>query len=867
MRTDPYVLATFDRFHLADPSFAELLRRYAPDQVDGLVYDADADVTRAYFEKWCLAEAKRIERAYNEQRDRDGDAAADSEWDRLARHVTPLVRASWQHHNPDVQMQIALFRYFYHNFKRHYCALITQCVERAEADVNASLPTRNARIALQAIDHLFSAASLDRFAQQFSITRIFKRNWHLHVGPTNSGKTYNALLRLVSARTGCYLAPLRLLAHEVWDRISRGAISPNLPARGCELRTGEEENIVDEVMANGDIVPKGITSSTIEMANFTTPMDVAVIDEIQMIGEPQRGSAWTAALLGIKAREIHLCGEATTVPLIRKLAADCGDTLTVHEYERLTPLAVAEHSLEGDLSKIRPGDCVVAFSRSAIFALKQRIEAIEQPAGAPPLKCAVAYGSLPPDVRAEQAKIFNEGVHANVMVASDAIGMGLNLKIKRIVFEACSKFNGTEMLALSASQIKQIAGRAGRYGTNADGSADGGAVTCLQEEDMPILRAALASPRADIHYAMTAPMPESSTELRALLPEVQLPGVVQDYADSPFAAAKAKGLQELEAREANLERRKSGIDDRDRRRTRGAPKNNDCRDAEEAASASASASALALATAKMYSSVFADSSLLCSVNPDHHCLGDFTQMQGLSPIVNDASSVDLYDERGKLHSSLTHAERETFIKAPCNLRDPTLIKAFQLMVQAYTKEGAVDYMDVLRKLDLTSAVSTVQSTMDEMRIVWLEEQQKSATTDGDATREPTTIELAQMLSGRTLLRAHFLMELESLHRALMLYIWFSHRFPLAFLQGHEAQEYSHKIEDAIQFTLEGMRAARGKRLQALGRDASKDSEDRRARRDARKDGYRRFKDERKRRGRGGDDAAFDDRRRPGRVQL
>ncbi|CAO1632177.1 unnamed protein product [Sympodiomycopsis kandeliae] len=828
LRIDPYVLATFDRFGMANASFTALLKDHGRCNLPPLV--SDVEVPRLLFDKWCTTEHERILQAHAKRK--QVNTPEQEQWQTIKQQVTPLISASLQHHNPDTEISVMLFRYFYQEFASYYQTLIQTCIDRQESSLTAassssSLPQHShalqaARSGLRSIQHLFAAASLERPAQSFSLTRPFKRSWHLHVGPTNSGKTYGALLRLVAARTGAYLGPLRLLAHEVWDRISRGAISPQLPARSCQLKTGEEESVVDEYLANGDAVYTGLTSSTIEMANHNTPMDVAVIDEIQMIGDPQRGHAWTDALLAIKARELHLCGEPTTVDLIKKLAADCGDDLTIHEYERLTPLEVAEHSLQGDLSEIRPGDCIVAFSRSAIFALKGRIEQMNQQPGQPPLRCAVAYGSLPPDVRAEQAKIFNEGVHANVMVASDAIGMGLNLKIKRIVFEQCQKYNGSEMVPLSASQIKQIAGRAGRFGTSSDGSADGGVVTCLQEEDMPILRAALASEKADIKYAMTAPFSDRATNLRSLLPEVQLPGTVQDYASSPFAAAKAKGLEELEAREKNMAKV---------RQRRG----QDTFEDESIASGT-----------KMFSSTFADTSLLCKVNSDHYCLADFGQLRALSPIVNGASSHDLIDHQGKAISSLTHAERETFIKAPCNLRDPTLVKGLQLMVQAYTRQGHVDFRKILEQLNLTEAMSVIQSTMEDVRWLWKQQQQEkgeelisSLVNDSSSTaqkeHQPSVLELAQLLPGRSVLRPHFLIELESLHRTIMLYIWFSFRFPLAFLQGGKAAEYSIEIEQAIQFTLEGMRVGRGKRLQALGRDADTAKEEKKMRRQRNKE--------------------------------
>ncbi len=187
-------------------------------------------------------------------------------------------------------------------------------------------------------------------------------------------------------------------------------------------------------------------------------VDVAVVDEIQMIGNEERGWAWSQALLGLKAKELHLCGEARTVPLIRELAAQMGDKLEIHHYERLSPLKAASRSLGGDLTKLRKGDCLVVFSRKEIHALKSEIERKTNK------RVAIVYGSLPPETRAYQARLFNDPANDyDYLVASDAIGMGLNLDIKRIVFESTWKFNGSQFEPMSIPHLKQIAGRAGRY--------------------------------------------------------------------------------------------------------------------------------------------------------------------------------------------------------------------------------------------------------------------------------------------------------------------------------------------------------------------------------------------------------------------
>lgn len=249
---------------------------------------------------------------------------------------------------------------------------------------------------------------------QYPTTRRMTRQIHLHVGPTNSGKTHGALVRLMHARTGLYAGPLRLLAHEIWYRINAGQVAPGLGSRPCNLLTG------DEVRTGEGLV--GLTSCTVEMLPPELPIEVAVIDEIQMIADPSRGQAWTNALLGVAAKEVHLCGEASVVPLVQQIGKACGDVVHVHEYKRLTPLEVSDEALDGDYTKISKGDCIVVFSRLAIFAIKRKVE--EQTG----LRCAVVYGGLPPETRAEQARLFNDpNAGYDVMIASDAIGMGLNL--------------------------------------------------------------------------------------------------------------------------------------------------------------------------------------------------------------------------------------------------------------------------------------------------------------------------------------------------------------------------------------------------------------------------------------------------------
>lgn len=328
----------------------------------------------------------------------------------------------------------------------------------------------------------------------YPATRAIQRKIHLHVGPTNSGKTYQALRRLETAKSGLYAGPLRLLAHEVYSRL-------NAKGKKCALVTGEERRYPADYDSLGNTQ---MISCTVEMIPVNVDVDVAVIDEIQLLGDDERGWAWTQAFLGVKAKEVHLCGELRTVPLIEDLCRAMGEELIVHKYERLSPLQAMDKSLSS-LKQLEKGDCVIVFSRVGIHAMKKDIEA------ATGKRCAVVYGSLPPETRAQQAALFNDPDNEyDYLCASDAVGMGLNLSIKRVVFEATSKHDGISHRTISVPQIKQIGGRAGRFRSAADATklpavespgslldveqkktGTVGLVTTLAAYDLPIVKRAL----------------------------------------------------------------------------------------------------------------------------------------------------------------------------------------------------------------------------------------------------------------------------------------------------------------------------------------------------------------------------------------
>ncbi|XP_020230023.1 DExH-box ATP-dependent RNA helicase DExH16, mitochondrial [Cajanus cajan] len=306
-----------------------------------------------------------------------------------------------------------------------------------------------------------------------------RRRVILHVGPTNSGKTYHALKQLESSASGVYCGPLRLLAWEIAKRLNKAQVP-------CDLITGQEREEVDG--ANHKAV-------TVEMADVSADYQCAVIDEIQMIGCSTRGYSFTRALLGIAADELHLCGDPAAVPLIQEILKITGDEVEVQSYERLSPLVPLNVPL-GSFSDVRNGDCIVTFSRQQIYKLKKRIEKEGKHL------CSVVYGSLPPETRTRQASMFNDASSEfDVLVASDAIGMGLNLNISRIIFSTMKKFDGFEMRELTVPEIKQIAGRAGRYGSN----FPLGEVTCMDEKDLPLLHSSLNSPSPTLERAGLLP--------------------------------------------------------------------------------------------------------------------------------------------------------------------------------------------------------------------------------------------------------------------------------------------------------------------------------------------------------------------------
>lgn len=266
-----------------------------------------------------------------------------------------------------------------------------------------------------------------------------KRHFILHVGPTNCGKTYQALQRLKEAYKGVYLGPLRLLALEVYEKMRDAKIA-------CTMLTGEERIYAEN---------SRITSSTVEMLDIDQVYDVAVIDEAQMIADADRGHSWTRAILGVQCPEIHVCMSPAAEGVVTHLIGLCGDTFEVRRYERKTALVCEEKPFVFP-DDVQEGDALIVFTKRAVLDIAGRLEREG-------MKASVIYGSLPPEIRRRQIRMFS-AKETKVVVSTDAIGMGLNLPVRRIVFVQTEKFDGKGTRALKVEEIKQIAGRAGRFG-------------------------------------------------------------------------------------------------------------------------------------------------------------------------------------------------------------------------------------------------------------------------------------------------------------------------------------------------------------------------------------------------------------------
>lgn len=286
------------------------------------------------------------------------------------------------------------------------------------------------------------------------------------LGPTNTGKTHRAIERMLAHDSGMIGLPLRLLAREVYDRVTT-----RVGEARVALVTGEEKR-----------VPRrpDYWVCTVEAMPIDLEVDFLAIDEIQLAAHDQRGHVFTERLLLSRGRrETWFLGADTMRPLL----SDLVPTARFVSHPRLSRLTSAG---AGKLSRLPPRSAVVAFSTPQVYEIAERLRA--QRGGA-----AVVLGALSPRTRNAQVAMFQSG-EVDYLVATDAIGMGLNLDVRHVAFAALRKFDGRDVRDLDPAELAQIAGRAGRhladgtFGTVAPLSLPDGVAAAIEAHRFPAVR-------------------------------------------------------------------------------------------------------------------------------------------------------------------------------------------------------------------------------------------------------------------------------------------------------------------------------------------------------------------------------------------
>ncbi len=255
------------------------------------------------------------------------------------------------------------------------------------------------------------------------------------LGPTNTGKTYLAIETMLSFENGMIGFPLRLLAREVYDKVIK-KVDPSKVA----LITGEEK-----------IIPINAKYylCTVESMPIDKNLEFVGIDEIQMCTDHERGHIFTDRLLNLRGDKTTMfMGSYSMKNIIKKLDED----VEFIDRKRLSKLTFSGHK---KISRIERKSAIIAFSAEEVYAIAELIR--RQKGGA-----AIVMGSLSPKTRNSQVELYQSG-DVDFLVATDAIGMGINMDLDNVYFSNLKKFDGRKMRRLNLAEIGQIAGRAGRY--------------------------------------------------------------------------------------------------------------------------------------------------------------------------------------------------------------------------------------------------------------------------------------------------------------------------------------------------------------------------------------------------------------------
>ena len=348
------------------------------------------------------------------------------------------------------------------------------------------------------------------------------------MGPTNTGKTHLAIERMCAHSSGAIGFPLRLLAREVYERVC--AIKG---ADKVALITGEER-----------IEPKHARYllCTVEAMPVSADLAFLAIDEVQLGADRERGHIFTDRMLHARGREeTMLLGSATIEPMVKALLPEA-EIITRPRFSTLS------HSGAKKLSRVPPRSALVAFSAEQVYAVAEMLRRFRGGA-------AVVMGALSPETRNKQVALYQSG-EVDYLVATDAIGMGLNLDIDHVAFAGLSKFDGQRQRRLTTAEMAQIAGRAGRhqrdgtFGTLAgSGSHDAeftaDEIYAIEEHRFaPLTRLYWREPEPDCSSlgSLIADLsrPPVSREL-TLAPEAIDLAVLKRLAEEPEIAAKVRG--------------------------------------------------------------------------------------------------------------------------------------------------------------------------------------------------------------------------------------------------------------------------------------------------------------------------------------
>ena len=326
------------------------------------------------------------------------------------------------------------------------------------------------------------------------------------LGPTNTGKTHLAIERLCAHSSGAIGFPLRLLAREVYDRVR--AIKGD---SRVALITGEER-----------IEPKDARwlLCTAEAMPVSADLAFIALDEAQLAGTRERGHIFTDRLLHARGRdETMILGSATLEPLLRSLIPDA-------EVVGRPRFSTLSHTGARKLSRIPPRSAIVAFSAEQVYAIAEMLRRFRGGA-------AVVMGALSPQTRNAQVELYQSG-EVDYLVATDAIGMGLNLDITHVAFAGLSKYDGVRQRRLTTAEMAQIAGRAGRH--QRDGTfgtlAGGGHTAEFTDEEVYAIEEHRFQPLTRLFWREAQPRFDS---LDLLISDLEAPPHRPELAPAPEA--------------------------------------------------------------------------------------------------------------------------------------------------------------------------------------------------------------------------------------------------------------------------------------------------------------------------------------------